>query len=122
MVILQLIAILILSGTISTNGVEVVKDATVLFGSIFLAYLAACLLPGYAHARAASMPGMRAAEAVRGDIPSQHVTRGAGMVSLSRHDVAPSLRVADPPGSRANSVKWIPGCGVAVETSANLGA
>jgi hypothetical protein len=90
---LVLIAILILSGTISVNAVELVMGATVLFGSIFLAYLAACLLPGYAHARAASLPGTDSSQAVRRSIPGQHVNGGAGMLSLPRHDVSGPRRL-----------------------------
>ena len=53
MVIGVLAAILVLSGTISIGAVQPVLHSFLWFGALFLAYLLACMAPGYMKTRSA---------------------------------------------------------------------
>jgi threonine/homoserine/homoserine lactone efflux protein len=54
MVILILTTMLILSAAIPLNAVQPVLGAVVVFGPLYLIYMAACVLSGYAKVRARS--------------------------------------------------------------------
>jgi hypothetical protein len=83
MVILILVGMLMLSAVLSINAVRPIFGVLLLFVALYLGYLTACLLPGYARTRTASPTG-RMPPQVRTPATSAIATTGASGAPISR--------------------------------------